>query len=322
MFPCIIDWRWGLLTFAMIYVLARKTALQTFSAQKFVKSAKGKNPQISDPQNGGVGALNPVGIQTSVQTPFFWIYMRFLIVLHGIPLELRKWSEGCRCHDFLREGVLKDGEDIAEAPMDKLLATEHVVFAESLPKDMQLCDGPRFVCPVRSRPAVELSLGKLTEVLHQLCETCGIKILAGCQECSREDVACLMKDFSSAKGYLDAALNSSLGYWQHLPWSLCRLADFDEKRAQSNARQLVREFDASEQWEELHDKVTWQALSAGARLRSEIEQFMAGTPRERLPELAKFAAEFAFMPVAERLTEAEHYRVNRYYKMWKSHRSP
>ena len=45
MCPCIIDWRWGLLTFAMGYVLARKTALQTLSAQKFVKSAKGKNPQ-------------------------------------------------------------------------------------------------------------------------------------------------------------------------------------------------------------------------------------------------------------------------------------
>ena len=224
----------------MRYVLARKTALQTFSAQKFVKSAKGKNPQISDPQGGGVGALNPGGIETAVQSPFFWIYLRFLIVLHSIPLELRKWSEGCRCHDFLREGVLKDGEDIAEAPMDKLIATEHAVFSESLPKDMQLCDGPRFVCPLRSRRAVELSLGKLTEVLHQLCETCEIKILAGCQECSREDVACLMKDFSSAKGCMDAALNSSLGYWQHLPWSLCRLADFDEKRAQSNARQLVR----------------------------------------------------------------------------------
>ena len=88
--------------------------------------------------------------------------------------------------------------------------------------------------------------------------------------------------------------------------------DFDEARARSNARELVRQFDASEQREELHDKVTWQTLSAGTRLRSDLEQFIAGAARESLVELFKFIAELAFMPVAERLTEAEHSRVNRY----------
>ena len=67
----------------------------------------------------------------------------------------------------------------------------------------------------------------------------------------------------------------------------------------------------SPQDRELHHRITWNWLHAGGQLRTELEQLVAGTSLHSLPHLHRHVAELMFIPVSERIIEAEQSLVHR-----------
>ena len=128
---------------------------------------------------------------------------------------------------------------------------------------------------------------------------------------SDDEVHVLITDFNTARAHMTKYLCETFTFWQKLPWRLAALVHWIPEYRVRAAKIIVKMFDESPQNEDLHDRVTWHWLSPGSVLRQQIDKLISGTPLSELHQLKQAIAELMFVPIVERVQEAEHLIVAR-----------
>ena len=128
---------------------------------------------------------------------------------------------------------------------------------------------------------------------------------------SDDELHDLITDFNIPRAHMTKYLCETLAFWQTLPWKLAALAHWIPEAEVRAANIIVKMFDESPQNEDLHDRVTRHWLSPGSVLRQQIDKLISGTPLSELHQLKQAIAELMFVPIVERVQEAEHSIVTR-----------
>ena len=110
-------------------------------------------------------------------------------------------------------------------------------------------DGWDFQCPMRGKRALEVSLHGFRDFFAALTGSLAADLFMLWHGLRQEDIADLTCTYETAKAYVELEIKTHTQYWQTLPWSLVRLADWDAARARKSARQLLDEFSSSAQEE-------------------------------------------------------------------------
>ena len=122
----------------------------------------------------------------------------------------------------------------------------------------------------------------------------------------------VLDDFTLAKTAIMDNMAIKLQCYQAPPWNFASMSHRDAEVAQAAARRIVQAFDNSPQDPALHHRKTWMHLSHGSATRTELDLFCSGVLQMRdLPHLRQVAWSARFLPVIERLQEADHSLVAR-----------
>ena len=212
-------------------------------------------------------------------------------------------SRGCPCHEWLRKLVV-----------DANLGYSHSDDAKQLDRVRKLLglkygegDGTGFSpCPNSGRRAVELALGGLETFFEQVVQSHVVALLAICQYLTDADREIVNRSFNVGKAYMLTYLRLKLDFWTKLPWRLVGLAHWHETTAREAARKIIELFNISPHDGQLHHRITWLWLSPSGHVRGLLNRFAAGEPLAALPTLASMIWEFLFIPITERIQEADH----------------
>ena len=147
--------------------------------------------------------------------------------------------------------------------------------------------------------------------MEEICSAAYLYILENSVGISDDELHDLITDFNIARAHMTNNLCDTFASWQTLPWKLAALAHWIPESCVCAAKRIVKVFDESPQNEGLHDRVTWHWLSSGGVLRQQIDKLISGTPLSELHQLKQAIAEFMFVPIVERVQEAEHSIVTR-----------
>ena len=296
--PKVPKWRWGLVKQAVSYLLRRKVPLSScFDAREF-------SDAVGREQEGKEDAPKPLLVQETLRSKLWWAWCMTIQQLHGLTSGLLAWAEQCPCHGWLQN--LEEGTSQEESPEAEQLKILHRAFGKG-----PYYDGKDFMCPMRGKRALEVSLGVVAKVTNNIANHRFAALLVGCPDLQEDDVARICNSFEGAKAFVQMELTLRLSFWQKLPWSLVRLSDWDTCRARQHAKGMIAEFDASRQEEILHHPLTWEWLRPGSTLRTQLAQFADGTDLLELQPLAGRVMELLFVPLIERAQEGQHSVVHR-----------
>eukprot|EP00959_Pyramimonas_sp_CCMP1952_P440542 9223486-Pyramimonas_sp.AAC.1 len=219
--------------------------------------------------------------------------------IHGIVRDLRTWSEGCTCHDWLHWKANAD-------------AAEELKQCNAHTSQNDTFDGVRFQCPLKSLRAPELASesgpdGRIGSLMEEICSRRLAYILGPCAGLSPEDRGKVLSDFTLGKAAMRHELVTKMRHWEVLPWKLIGLAHHLPAKAKAVAREAITMFDTSPQDPALHHRLTLAFLRPGSALRSQLEQFAHSSAKlDELPDLLQRVAPLAFIAVAERRGEGDH----------------
>lgn len=133
-------------------------------------------------------------------------------------------------------------------------------------------------------------------------------------ECRDEaEISSALTEFSNGKAFIVAYLRQKLQCWETFPWKLAAL-NCSGPIAQQTAQEAIVHFDelahkVAEQEADLHalhHRLTMKFFMKGTQGRQELEAFVHGTPLADLPTLSDMVYGLRFLPVVERVQEAEH----------------
>lgn len=173
-------------------------------------------------------------------------------------------------------------------------------------------DGGHVLCPMRGKRALELSLGAIENTCEALSTSLCTDLLEACSDLPDGRLGELLTDWTHAKSFIEIQIRTKVSFWQLLPWSLVRLADWDAARARRNCAALVTEFDAAVQESTLHHPLTVKLLAQGSQLREQVLAFRDGADLSSQTMLEAEVMPLLFIPVVERCIEGEHGRANKH----------
>ena len=164
---------------------------------------------------------------------------------------------------------------------------------------------------MRGKRAPELARGAILDLFETIANESRVDLIAAIGDVSASSLSDILNDFDLGKLHMEEYIKVKFNFWSKLPWVLASLADWDEARARSNARHILQLFDTSPQDRQLHHRITWHWLAPGSRLRDELVQFQDGVQLAMLPLLTRHIHEMYYIPIAERIQEAEHSHMKR-----------
>ena len=90
----LVLWRWSSLVQVCEALHRREGALRTrWNLQRFLKD--------------GEESKSFLACDRAIRSPYFWCYLKMVILLHGLVNDLSSWAEGCECHNFERPCPLR-----------------------------------------------------------------------------------------------------------------------------------------------------------------------------------------------------------------------
>ena len=105
----------------------------------------------------------------------------------------------------------------------------------------------------------------------------------------------------------DKLLSLRFAFWDSLPWSLVRLADWDVPKARAAASDSMAKFDLAIAGDNLlHHPLTTKVFSPQSEIRALVIRFINGEPLSALGPLGVLVWQLLFVPIAERVQEGEH----------------
>ena len=110
-------WRWSTLVKSCTALHKREgPLLAEWNLQKFLTAGK-----QMDLETGHVEHHDPTSADVqsdckrysvadeSIRSPFFWAYVKFIILVHGMLSDQSTWAEGCACHGFKKHDCILKG---------------------------------------------------------------------------------------------------------------------------------------------------------------------------------------------------------------------
>ena len=154
-----------------------------------------------------------------------WGYLAMLVKLHRLVASVLTWAESCRCHGWLRRLTTDDRSTLYSEHAQRLIDCLRRLGTAG-------GDGPHFKCPLAGKRAVELAVGALKDVLNELCEsTLGEIMVAIGFECTSEERATIINDFTLAKTLFVSTVLAKLNFWETLPWMLAGVGHWIPSKA-------------------------------------------------------------------------------------------
>ena len=144
---------------------------------------------------------------SAIRSPFFWAYLKFVLLIHGVINDLSSWCEGCPCHGFSSERCILRGRRAPELASGMFIRflTETFATASSM------------------FTAVASGLGE-----------------------SSQEWEALSKDWNCACDIAVAALHVKTSHWSQLPWLLCGLGMADPEAGRAAGRKAVELYQSCE----------------------------------------------------------------------------
>eukprot|EP00438_Fugacium_kawagutii_P008672 Skav218415 [mRNA] locus=scaffold4660:8100:9778:- [translate_table: standard] len=265
---CLILWRWGSLVTVCESFHKLEGALRThWDLRKFL-AGNGDN----DGEASGNRELFAKA-DSAIRSNFFWAYLKFVLLIHGVINDLGLWSEGCPCHGHKDSSCPLKGRRAPELAAGFFWTFLHQTF-----------------CTASSVFSA---------------------IAAGLGERSQE-WEWLSTDYNMACDIAIAELQVKTVHWGQLPWLLCGLGMPDCEVARSCARKAIAAYendsiDALHAMARRHPMVK-RFLKPGGELRYLVDQFLLGANMAKdddMRPLREWVGALRLIRIVERETEAD-----------------
>ena len=190
-------WRWGSLVDVCDAFHKLEGALRThWNLKKFLSV---RDEEASETRDLFARA------DRAIRSNFFWCYLKFILLIHGVINDLSSWCEACPCHGFSREGCPLRGRRAPE------LASG--MFSQFLVET--------FSTATSMFTAVASGLGE-----------------------SSKEWEALSKDWNTACDIAVAELQVKTTHWSQLPWVLCGMGMADAEAGRTAARKALALYEA------------------------------------------------------------------------------
>ena len=229
--------------------------------------------------------IDPNMLTKTMRSNLFFAYMDALLGLHRCVEKIGAWSEGCYCHEFMA------GERISGTS----------AYYDT--RDFDTFKG----CAVKCMRAPECAAGEIMNMFEERVRRAKLHLATNSQPfLSQDEWAEIMKMLDSGIALIRGILSVKVSFWQELPWILCGLAHFREEVARSCCALAVSLWDKIPvHGRHLAHNVARNFLDGP--YRAELDAFVAGASRSNWSTALKImVAILAFIPVAERIIEAQH----------------
>ena len=156
-FPKVLEWRWNSLTQTLAWLLPLEGPLRaTWNAERFLGGSSAEDHAEHKFQV----------LRLAIPSPMFWAYAHTMQHLQLGLDKLAFWAEGCGCHEGLG------------GPRNELVGTmredaPQTAVWQALMPDRDLSGSEWASCPMRTKRAPELAVGRLKQRLDEvLCCLC------------------------------------------------------------------------------------------------------------------------------------------------------
>ena len=192
-------WRWGSLVEVCQAFHSLEGALRKhWNLQRFL-NVRGKDSENIQPSDTFAQC------DRAIRSNFFWSYLKFVLLIHGVINDLSSWTEGCACH----------GHSLPSCPLKGRRSPE---LASGL-FDSFLAD------------------------TFSTASSLFTAIASGVGEGSREwEILC--SDWNIACDVAVAELHIKTSFWKQLPWALCGMGMPDQEAGRAAARKAVALYSA------------------------------------------------------------------------------
>jgi hypothetical protein len=256
-------WRWGSLVECCSALHSLEGALRTHWCLKKFLSVR----ETDDDK-----ANNQLFSQAdrAIRSNFFWAYLRFILLIHGVLHDLSSWMEGCTCHHHSKTSCClrsRRSPELASGVFDEFLndtfSTASSMFA-----------------------AVAAGLGEGSREWEMLCN-----------------------DWNKVCDVAVAELRIKTSHWGQLPYILCGMGMPDPEKGRAAARRALQLYesdsdDAMVTLARRHPMVQ-RFLKRGEELRHLVDDWLLGADLaepDMLP-LRQWIGGLRLVRIAERATE-------------------
>ena len=215
-------------------------------------------------------------LSKTLANPQFFAYYDMVIELHGVLEAMQKYVEGCPCHPPRPHGWPK----LSQTP-----------------------------CPMNTLRAPELAAGALPRLIEQkTAEGLANLLKESCVSLPLEQWGHIADDFQRGVAAISAIIHTKCSFWLQLPWHACGMLHWDEGLARRCGASCMQAWDALEASQKAKQLPFLRALLSEHEHRCALERWIAGElARVQLPrEVLEILAPLTFVPVAERIIEAQH----------------
>ncbi|CAE7374325.1 unnamed protein product [Symbiodinium sp. CCMP2592] len=297
--PSVAKWRWGTIVKALPPILALVRPLRiVWDASKY-RGRASLEAQAAEEEPGAENReaqdeLDADVVTETLKSPLWLPYAHMLLQLH------KEWLLSSEDDNLDGSGQSKHAQAVA-AFLSEL----------GLPKDS---DGPKCVCPLAGKRAHELATGVLQERLRSFCEKVRPEVIIQAAPLDAADKDKVIQDFEHGLSHIDMTVELKLGQWDDFPWKLCSLAVPCANQRRQAAATILEAFEKLPQEQHYHHRITWRFLAPGSELEQQLRRLAddANVSLKDLPQLQYEIACLRFIPVVERVVEAEHSLVHRH----------
>ena len=325
------SWRWFSIQKALPRILERKHMLQiTWDADKFSKEEGRAGDNAADQGGRRAGLIDEdadlqmPALTSAVESEAWWLYTRMLLALNRFPADLAAWSEGCSCHPWLQhKRTYSPKNEMSSQDPDKNFATQAGELLDAIRREggFKAGEGDGYSgygpCPLAGQRSMDLASGEVWKRLDAWSDEYTQDLLQHNQCTDEGDIATALRDFSCGKAFIVAYLRQKLQCWETFPWKLAAL-NCERSIAQRIAQEAIIQFDQTadstanpaDDLHALHHRLTLKFFKRGTPGRQDLEAFIRGTPLGDLPILNAMVYGLRFIPVVERVQEADHAITN------------
>lgn len=225
-----------------------------------------------------------------------------LLAVHKVCDTFSAWCEARPCHDGFTDEQQK-------------LINVLVKFVG----DPSMSDGRAAACPVQGRRAWKMATGALDKVLRDAFEFMESIIMSDIHTLDEAEQGTILADMEHLKAQLMRNLQQKLAFWDVLPWSMAGIASPNVLDARAAARRCMQQFDEADgktgdavaDSTGLHDRLVARVMVG--ELRRQLEAFANGDiDLCECPELCEIVLPFCFVPIVERIIEAQHAVIHKF----------
>ena len=268
--PQLHEKRWGHI---INFLLAAHQQVHYCRVAWDTRSYQGENPKASK-------AFSVEQLQRTLSSPWFFAYYEMMLKLHGAIDEVRKFAERCPCHP----------------PRER-------------DKQMHPPSATHKPCPMNTLRAPEMAAGAVTDLLQKLRSEGVSELLAATRvSLPAEDWTRIAQDFNQGMSAFSGIIGVKCRFWGQLPWQACSMLHWNEEIAKKGCKECLELWAAASPPGKAALPLIIRNLLSEPHTLEQLQRWESGVvSRAELPrEVLASLAPLTFIPIAERVIEAQH----------------